>query len=202
MNRNVTNYDTLGKTYRGCLFFIFQKRFCQISNRQFGKVAEILESRWEKLQENPPHNLIICGNIPRYFAWMLRTPLKYNQICIVFLGKMWNNCRFTQNICVMTIISFYSNRAMRSASCSCRCLTKLIQNFFAAESAERLRKPRHFAHIQLKKSHFGSRLSRPARSGLQPAVERLDYMWNVIGYMRFLYRIWYTERKILYNHGI
>lgn len=79
----------------------------------------------------------------------------------------------------MTIISFYSNRAMRSASGSDRCLTKLIQNFFAAESAERLRKPRHFAPIQLKKSHFGSRLSRPAQSGLQPAVEWLNYKCTV-----------------------
>jgi hypothetical protein len=54
----------------------------------------------------------------------------------------------------MTIISFYSNRAMRSASGNGRWLAKLIQNFFAAESAERLRKPRHFAPHTTQKVTF------------------------------------------------
>ena len=168
------------KKQTGGVYFLFSKNvFAKSQIGISGKLQKYVESRLEKLQENHPHNLIIYGNIPRYFVWMLRIPLKYNQICIVFLGKMWKNCTFQYNFMCVAAQRFYSNRAMRSASGSGRWLAKLIQNFFAAESAERLRKPRHFAPIQLKKSHFGSRHSRPPRSGLQPAVERLNYKWTV-----------------------
>ena len=126
----------------GGVYFLFSKNvFAKSQIGSSGKLQKYVESRWEKLWENYPHNLIIYGNIPRYFAWMLRIPLKYNQVCIVFLGKMWNYCRFTQNICVMTIISFYSNRAMRSASGSDRCLTKLIQNFSPQKVQKGLENP-------------------------------------------------------------
>lgn len=111
----------------GGVYFSFSKNvFAKSQIGISGKLQKYVESRSKKLWENYTHNLIIYGNIPRYFAWILRIPLKYNQICIVFLGKMWKIYTFTQNICVMTIISFYSNRAMRSASGSGRCLTKLI----------------------------------------------------------------------------
>ena len=73
----------------GGVYFSFSKNvFAKSQIGISGKLQKYVESRLEKLQENHPHNLIIYGNIPLYFVWMLRIPMKYNQICIVFLGKM------------------------------------------------------------------------------------------------------------------
>jgi len=73
----------------GGVYFSFSKNvFAKSQIGSLGKLQKFIESRLEKLQENHPHNLIIYGNIPLYFAEILRIPLKYNQICIVFLGKM------------------------------------------------------------------------------------------------------------------
>ena len=73
----------------GGVYFSFSKNvFVKSQIGSLEKLQKFIESRLEKLLDNHPHNLIIYGNIPRYFVWMLRIPMKYNQICIVFLGKM------------------------------------------------------------------------------------------------------------------
>jgi len=56
------------KKQTGGVYFSFSKN--GFAKSQIGiseKLQKYVESRLEKLQESHPHNLIIYGNIPRYF---------------------------------------------------------------------------------------------------------------------------------------